>query len=131
MLNMSTNTAQTAVKPSRRPRMPVQRPMTPRAATRRFNGLILKFSDALRGSRPTLSAAEVELVRQAALMAIRSQQLQIAIIQGEQVDGDELIRTSSEARRLARMLGLKIEPATAAPASPPAPRGPWFTEVVA
>jgi hypothetical protein len=99
--------------------MPTVRALSPRTAVRRFNGLVLKFSRDLLGSRPALTTVEREMVRQTASMLIRAQQLQAAVIQGEPVDGDELIRTSSEARRLACMLGLKIEHAPSAKPSHP------------
>jgi hypothetical protein len=43
---------------------------------------------------------EAELVRQGAVLALRTEQLQAAILRGEPVDDDTLIRLSGASRRL-------------------------------
>ncbi len=110
---------QTARKPSRRPRQRVPRHRTPLASVRRFNTLVLKFTDELLGNRRTaLTTFEREMVRQAAALTLRAEQLQAGLLRGETVDPDELIRVTSEMRRAVKALGFKVEP----PAPPPQPR---------
>ena len=46
-----------------------------------------------------LGAAEQALVRQAAMLTMRADQLQAAIMRGEAVNPDELIRLNGSARR--------------------------------
>ena len=47
-----------------------------------------------------MSEVERDLIRQAAGLTLRAEQLQGAIVRGEAVDNDELIRLSSTAKRL-------------------------------
>jgi hypothetical protein len=120
--NHVSTVSQMTTKPSRRPRQPAPRRRTRLASIRRFNGLVLKFSQELLGARDALTAAEHEMVRQAAAMMLRAEQLQAAIVSGEPVDPDELIRVTSEMRRAIRLLGLK---------SPPPPAPPRFSPMKA
>lgn len=90
---------QSATKRARRPRQPAPKRRTPLGSIRRFNDLVIQFARDL-GGVDLLTAAERELLRQAAAMSLRAEQLQAAVVQGEQVDGDELIRLSGEARRI-------------------------------
>ena len=60
---------------------------------------MLSFGAEL-GGLESLSEAERSLVRQAATITIRAEQLQSAIVRGELVDPDELIRLSNTARRI-------------------------------
>jgi len=90
--------------------MPVPRRRTPRASVRRFNTLVLKFTHELLGNgRTALTTFERELVRQAAAMVLRAEQLQAGLVYGEPVDPDELIRVTSEMRGAIRVLGPKVE----------------------
>jgi hypothetical protein len=57
------------------------------------------------GGEATLSRAEMAMVRQCAAIIVRSEQMQLAVLRGEEVDHDELIRLSSESRRA--LLSLK------------------------
>jgi hypothetical protein len=111
-------------RPDRRQprRLPGPKYRTPRAATRRYNNFVARFANELGGWN-ALNAAARELVRQAAAMMLRSEQLHAAIVRGEQIDPDELIRLSSEGRRVLRALGLKTkdEPSTEAPTAPWSP----------
>jgi hypothetical protein len=109
-----TSAGQMAAKRARRPRQPAPKRRTRRGAIRRFNGLVAKLA-AERGAG-TLGVVEFEMLRQAAMM-LRAEQLQAGIVNGEEIDPDELIRLSSEARRALRALGVKSSVA------PPAP--PW------
>ena len=69
------------------------------ALARRFRDLIAELT-AEAGGREGLSAAECSAIRQAAAMMLRAEQVQAAIVKGEFVDNDELIRLSGEARRV-------------------------------
>lgn len=69
------------------------------ALARRFRDLITELT-AEAGGREGLSAAECSGIRQAAAMMLRVEQVQAAIVRGEPVDNDELIRASGELRRL-------------------------------
>jgi hypothetical protein len=51
-----------------------------------------------------LSEMDRRLIGQVAAMAVRVESLQSAIVEGRSVDGDELIRTSSQYRRLLGVL---------------------------
>lgn len=68
------------------------------AGARRFKDLIENFSRDLGGLN-RLSESEQSLIRQAASLTMRAEQLQAAIVKGEPVDPDELIRLSNTARR--------------------------------
>jgi hypothetical protein len=103
------NTVQTAAKPSRRPRLTAPHKLTRRGATRRFNGIVLKLTNELLSARSQITTFEREMVRQAAALTLRAEQLQAAVIAGDPVDHDELIRTSSEMRRALKALNLPAE----------------------
>src|SRR5271167_2328932 len=109
--------SQSATKPARRPRQPSPRRRTPLGSVRRFNELTVLFAREL-GITPT--TAEREQLRQAAALVLRAEQLQHAIIRGEQVATDELIRLSSESRRV--LAGLRKR------AGAPARRGPSLAQ---
>jgi|SRR5215203_5832247 len=64
----------------------------------RFKRLINSFSTDF-GGMAALTEAEVGLVRQAASLTMRAEQLQAAIARGEHVDPDELIRLTNTVRR--------------------------------
>jgi hypothetical protein len=69
------------------------------ATARRFRDLSADFARE-HGGGSALSPAELGMVRQAAAITLRAEQLQAAIVRGEPVLADELIRLSSEARRI-------------------------------
>src|SRR5260370_25493618 len=82
---------QTARKPSRRPRQRVPRHRTPLASVRRFNTLVLKFTDELLGNRRTaLTTFERDMVRQAAPLTLSAEQPQARLLPGDHVGPDEL-----------------------------------------
>jgi hypothetical protein len=102
--------SQRAAKSPRRPRLTAPHRLTPRAAVRRFNGLVHKFTaELLSGGRRSLTVFEREMVRQAAAMVLRAEQLQAAIVSGEDVDHDALVRVTSEMRRAVGALNLPTE----------------------
>ncbi len=65
---------------------------------RRFKDLIESFSRDM-GGIDCLSETEQSLIRQAAIVTMRGEQLQAAIVRGEHVDPDDLVRLSNTARR--------------------------------
>src|SRR5215217_6914580 len=77
---------------------------------RRYKDLIDSFSADLGGAA-VLTEADRALVKQAASLTIRAEQLQASIIRGEPVDPDELIRLMNTARRT--LAGIKPRPTMA------------------
>jgi hypothetical protein len=78
-----------------------------RSATgRRFRHLVQSYVSELGGD---LSEAELGLVRQTVGLQIRSEQMQAAIVRGEHVNNDELVRISSTAKRLLETIRSKAE----------------------
>jgi hypothetical protein len=68
-----------------------------RAYARRFRDLVIAFEAEVGG---TLGELERGLVRQAAAVSLRTEQMQEALVRGEKIDDDALIRMSGEARRI-------------------------------
>jgi hypothetical protein len=64
---------------------------------RRYRDLIDAYSLELGGD---LTQFEMAMVKQAAALAIQSEVMQAAIINGEPVDPDNMVRISSEVRRI-------------------------------
>jgi hypothetical protein len=74
-----------------------------RAVAKRFHTLVVDFTRECSGGSSTddLSPGDYALVKQAAALSLRAEQLQIALCRGEAgVLSDELIRLGSEARRI-------------------------------
>jgi hypothetical protein len=67
------------------------------ATARRYRDLIAALI-AEHGSEPTIS--ELSTIRAAAALIVKGEQLQCAIVRGDSVAADEVVRLSSEARRL-------------------------------
>ena len=78
-------------------------------SARRFRDLIDSFASDLGGMQQ-LSEAERALVKQAASVTIRAEQLQAGIVRGETVDPDELIRLSNTSRRLLASIRRRAAP---------------------
>ena len=76
------------------------------ASARRFRDLVRAFAADLGGE---LSELEMGLVRQAAAVALKAEALQAALVRGEPVDGDQLIRLSGTAKRILQAIGHKAE----------------------
>jgi hypothetical protein len=70
---------------------------------RRFKALIAAFTEDLGGSQ--LSHADTALVRQAAAMVLRAEQAQAALLMGEAITDEDLVRLSNAAARILNMLG--------------------------
>jgi hypothetical protein len=79
------------------------------ATARRFRDLIADLSREYCGEG-ALSTAEFGLIRQAAAMTLQAELLQARIVRGEAVNADELIRLSSEARRIMTNLRKRTRP---------------------
>jgi hypothetical protein len=81
------------------------------AAGRRFRHLVDAYSAEL-GTE--LSEAELSLVRQACALQLQAERMQGAIVRGEVVDSDALIRISSTSKRLLGIIagkaGKRTEP---------------------
>lgn len=67
------------------------------AYARRFRDLVVAFEAEVGG---TLTELERGLVRQAAAVSLKAELMQEALVRGEPVDDDALIRLSGEARRI-------------------------------
>src|SRR5215203_5415312 len=67
------------------------------ASGRRFRDLIRDFGEPFGGLK-ALTGSDRVLVKQAAALALRAESMQAAIVNGEAVDHDALIRLSGEAR---------------------------------
>jgi hypothetical protein len=81
------------------------------AGARRFRDLMESFASDLGGLR-SLNEAERSLIKQAASVTIRAEQLQAAIVRGEAVNPDELIRLSNTSRRLLASIRRRAAPKT-------------------
>jgi hypothetical protein len=73
---------------------------------RRFRDLVEAYTAEIGG---TLTESESGLVRQAAALALRCEQLQAAIVRGEPVDDDLLVRISGTAKRLLGAISVKSD----------------------
>jgi hypothetical protein len=78
------------------------------AKARRYRDLVGELVSEHGGA---LSTPERALIRQAAALMLRAEELQAAIVRGEPVDEDKLIRLSSEARRVLSRLKRPPQPA--------------------
>ena len=76
---------------------------------RRFRDLVSSFAHDL-GGMVQLSEADRALVKQAASLTVLSEQLQAAIVRGEPVDPDSLIRLTNTARRTLAGIRRKEQP---------------------
>jgi hypothetical protein len=104
-INESSATGnQSAAK--RRPRQPAPRVRTARGSIRKFNELVLMLT-ADFGRNPT--PYQAGLIRQAAALLLRCEQQQAAVVRGVVVSADELVRLSSEARRIMSGLSKQVD----------------------
>ncbi len=71
---------------------------------RRFKALVAAFSSDIGGP---LSHADTALVRQAAAMTVRAEQAQAALLNGQAVDEDRIVRLSNAVTRILTVLGAK------------------------
>jgi hypothetical protein len=85
------------------------------AAGRRFRHLVGAYSDELGND---LSEAELSLIRQAVALQLEAERMQAAIVRGEAVDADQLIRVSSTSKRLLNIIADKTGKRDQAAAGP-------------
>jgi hypothetical protein len=64
---------------------------------RRYRDLVQAYKAEIGGD---LSQRDMAMVKQAAALAIQSEMMQADIVNGKMVDSDDLIRLSSEVRRI-------------------------------
>lgn len=76
------------------------------AAARRFRRLCREFAADL-GGEDSLTAAERALIEQAAAMTMTAQDAQAALLRGETVDTDGLVRLGNCSARLLSALGVQ------------------------
>jgi hypothetical protein len=84
------------------------------AAGRRFRYLVASYADELGGE---LSEAERSLVRQAVTLQMQAERMQEAVVRGEAIDSDVLIRLSSTSKRLLGVIAGKTGKRAEAPGS--------------
>ena len=83
------------------------------ANARRFRDICKNYEEEIGG---VASELERDLIRHAAGLTLRSEQLQSAIVRGEEVNNDELIRLGSTARRAFEAISAKAAKRKAVPA---------------
>ncbi|PSO29843.1 hypothetical protein [Bradyrhizobium sp. MOS002] len=64
---------------------------------RRFRDLVTAYTDEIGGR---LTASDQAMVKQAAALAVRAEMAQAQIINGHEVNVDDMVRLCSESRRL-------------------------------
>jgi hypothetical protein len=74
------------------------------AQGRRFKDLVRAFTVDLGDE---LSTAETALVRQAAALTVRAEDVQAALVKGGAVDDEELVRLTNAATRILTVLGMR------------------------
>ena len=73
---------------------------------RRYRDLCMSFADDLGGASK-LNPAQETTIRQLAAVIVESEKLQAAIVKGEAVNHEQLVRLSNLQARLIRQLGIK------------------------
>ncbi|PDT24457.1 hypothetical protein CO674_07170 [Rhizobium hidalgonense] len=76
------------------------------ALGRRYRDLCMSFADDLGGAA-SLNEPQRALVRQVAAVTVESEKLQAAIIRGEAVDAENLVRLNNLQARLVKQLDIK------------------------
>jgi hypothetical protein len=82
------------------------------STARRFRDICHNYEIEAGGD---ITEVERDLIRQAAGLTLRAEQLQAAIVRGEPVDNDDLIRLSSTAKRLLEAIRAKAKKKPAGP----------------
>jgi hypothetical protein len=83
------------------------------ANARRFRDICRSYEAEAGG---IVSEVERDLIRQAAGLTLRAEQLQAAMVRGEEIDNDQLIRISSTAKRVLDAITAKAANRKAVPA---------------
>ncbi|MDT2022816.1 hypothetical protein [Methylocella sp. CPCC 101449] len=81
---------------------------------RRFRDLYRAYEAEIGGA---LNEIDRGLIRQAASLSLRAERMQAAVVRGEEVDNDALIRLSGESRRI--MASLRTKATKRRPSGPP------------
>ncbi|ACE89484.1 hypothetical protein RHECIAT_CH0000491 [Rhizobium etli CIAT 652] len=76
------------------------------ALGRRYRDLCMSFADDLGGAA-SLNEPQRALVRQVAAVTVESEKLQAAIVKGEPVDAENLVRLNNLQARLMKQLDIK------------------------
>jgi hypothetical protein len=76
------------------------------ALARRYRDIVEAYVREAGGS---VSEVERDLIRQAAGLTLRAEQLQAGLVRGEDIDTDELVRASSTAKRLLETIRSKAD----------------------
>jgi hypothetical protein len=90
------------------------------SSARRFRDLVQSFEAEFEGD---LCEADRSLIRQAATLLLKSEQMQEMVVRGEPVDSDALIRMASTAKRVLAAISAK--------SAKRKPAGPTIAEYVA
>jgi hypothetical protein len=85
-------------------------------AARRFRGLIEAFELEVGG---VLTESERAMIKQAAALTLRAEELQGDLITGKEIDNDLLIRLTGTARRILGSIGVKADKKHAASGQDP------------
>jgi hypothetical protein len=85
----------------------LQTPMVERVQRDRFRDLVHSFEAEFDGE---LCEAYRSLIRQASTLLLKSEQMQEAVVRGEPVDSDALIRMASTAKRVLAAISAKRTP---------------------
>ncbi|WP_316229608.1 hypothetical protein [Bradyrhizobium sp. SZCCHNR1070] len=83
------------------------------AEARRFRDLVRSYESEFEST----TEADRNLIRQAALLALKSEHLQAAVVRGEPVDADTLTKLTGQLRRILADLRRKSEAQAPAPLS--------------
>lgn len=76
------------------------------AVGRRYRDLCMSFADDLGGA-DSLTEPQRAQIRQLAAVTVESEKLQSAIVKGEKVDHETLVRLTNLSARLVKQLGIK------------------------
>jgi len=74
------------------------------SSARRFRDLLASLQVEIGGS---LNEADQSLTRQAAMLLLKSEEMQAAAIRGEPIDSDQLIRLASTSKRILGVIAAK------------------------
>jgi hypothetical protein len=83
-----------------------QKPDGRSSGARRYRAIVAAFTAEIGHN---LTESESGLVRQAAALALRCEQLQAAIVRGEAVDDDLLVRISGPSKRLLGAISVRSQ----------------------
>jgi hypothetical protein len=76
------------------------------ATARRYRDIAMALADDLGGS-DKLSEPEQALVRQAAALSVKAEEQQAAIVRGDDIDPEQLVRLTNSLTRIMGKLGIR------------------------